>query len=78
MANGVQIKESYLTQSEINDSDLRVFNAVKQSNLCKILWFLKVINLQGSFEGLKDDFSQSKPKIKEHNKLHYVSTIQIK
>jgi hypothetical protein len=42
---------------EINDSDLRVVNTVKQSILCEFLWFLKVINLRGDFEALNDVFN---------------------
>jgi hypothetical protein len=46
---------------EINDSNLIVANTVKQSILCEILWFLKVINLWGDFEALNEFLVNKNP-----------------
>jgi hypothetical protein len=41
--------------------------------ISKIFIFLKIIKLQGIFEGLNDIFSQSKPTRIECTKVHFVS-----
>jgi hypothetical protein len=74
MPKGIHISPDF----EINESYLRVANAVKQSILCKFLWFLKVINLRGNFEGLNDVFIQSKPAKIECTKVQFSFADQIK
>jgi hypothetical protein len=78
MIDGVWINNSDSTLFDINNLELRVVNIVKKSILCKTLWFLKVINSRGIFEGLNDIFSQSKSTRIESTLVHYISVAQLK